>query len=212
MKRTAMKAARGKRAAGHSGGDGGLEGEGRAAGIDLDALFVALVLVPGSYPRNRFFQLYRVAAARRVRRRAALVRSLVAALSSDTVEVELSRRDALSVSRSSVEPKSGSSELGRVRLSYRVPDLGVARTTHLSEDELAVMKRAVELAGVAPPWFAEVDDAASARIEPRLLKLLGDADRWSAVEPTRVSRRRSGEGFGHKRQPSSVPPSNRHLG
>ncbi|KYF93391.1 hypothetical protein BE20_09455 [Sorangium cellulosum] len=45
--------------------------------IDLEALFVALVLAPSTFSRNRFYSLYADPEARRVRRRAALLRSIV---------------------------------------------------------------------------------------------------------------------------------------
>lgn len=47
------------------------------AQLDADALLAALVLVPASYSRNRFYELYTDPAMRRVRRRASLLRSLV---------------------------------------------------------------------------------------------------------------------------------------
>ena len=47
------------------------------ADVDPEALLAALVLAPGTYPRNRFLELYKDPAMKRVRRRAAQLRGLV---------------------------------------------------------------------------------------------------------------------------------------
>jgi len=93
--------------------------------VDLDSLLVALVLVPHSYPRNRFYQLFRDPDAYRVRRRAALLRSLIADLSGDADKVTIERRD------------------GGVSLSYLLVDVSVQRTTFVDERELELVTYAV---------------------------------------------------------------------
>ena len=47
------------------------------ASPDPNALLCALILAPGTYSRNRFFDMFEASAARAVRRRALRVRSMV---------------------------------------------------------------------------------------------------------------------------------------
>ncbi|RLB63521.1 MAG: hypothetical protein DRI90_06695 [Deltaproteobacteria bacterium] len=102
--------------------------------IDLQALLVALVLVPHSYPRNRFFGLFQWPGARDIRRRAALLRSVIADLVGDGEQVAVDDR--------------GSS----VVLRYSLREASLHRTTMLARDELALIKLAIEraTAGGAP--------------------------------------------------------------
>jgi hypothetical protein len=102
------------------------------ADVDVDALLVALVLVPESYPRNRFYGLYSVPAARRARRRAAMLRSLIADLARDASDIDVGRRD------------------GQVVLRYRMVDLRARRSSRLTELELALVRLAVERACGGP--------------------------------------------------------------
>lgn len=44
---------------------------------DADALFVALVMAPASFSRNKFFEMFQQAAQKEARRRAQLVRSIL---------------------------------------------------------------------------------------------------------------------------------------
>jgi len=108
-----------------------VRGEPWSGRVDLDALLTALVLVPHSYSRNRFFGLYTWPAARRVRRRAALLRSVI---------------DDLALA----EPKQPAEALGRIArdrgqvlLAYRLPALGARRTVWLEPDELDLVRLAV---------------------------------------------------------------------
>ncbi|HZO16988.1 MAG TPA: hypothetical protein VFB62_27115 [Polyangiaceae bacterium] len=128
--------------------------------IDLDALLVALVLVPRSYPRNRFFGLYRFPPARRVRRRAAILRSLIADLTHGVDDFELERNSH------------------RLRLRYRLIDVGATRTTHLSDQELALVKLGVERAHRTqpaprplPPALDAVDPVAREHLRHLLRRL-----------------------------------------
>jgi hypothetical protein len=118
-----------------------------APAIDLDALLVALVLVPQSYPRNRFYELYGDPAARRVRRRAALVRGIIADLGSGAVDVAVERGGQKTI------------------LRYRHEKLGTTRMSLLSEDELALVQLVVDRAPVG------ADSDALARVRPLLMKL-----------------------------------------
>lgn len=117
------------------------------AAVDLDGLLVALVLVPKSYPRNRFYELFRDPAARRVRRRAALVRSIIADLADGASDVVIEARSSAAI------------------LRYRQEKLGATRTSLLSDDELALVQLVLE----RPRLGADPD--AVARVHPHLLKL-----------------------------------------
>lgn len=124
------------------------------AGLSVDprGLLVALVLVPHSYPRNRFYELYRQPAARRARRRAALLRSVIADLTDGASGVTVKRAE------------------GEVTLRYRLDELGVIRTSRLDDDELAVVKLALERSG-KPHALDPVDKDALRRIRPHLRSL-----------------------------------------
>lgn len=98
---------------------------------DLEALLVALVLAPATYSRNRFFELYTDPAVRRVRRRAALVRSIVR----HVVSPEEGRRGTIT----RVVPAAG----GFLELTYTVPALGLRRTTILDPLEAALVRFAL---------------------------------------------------------------------
>ncbi|WP_437780063.1 hypothetical protein [Sorangium sp. So ce1097] len=94
--------------------------------IDLEALFVALVLAPSTFSRNRFYALYTDPATRRVRRRAALLRSIV-------------RQLVAGADRAGLAPAAS----GGALLTYDVPSLGLKRTAALDALELAVLRIAV---------------------------------------------------------------------
>lgn len=57
--------------------------------VDHEALLCALALAPSTYSRNRFFSLYQDAELRTVRRRAAVVRSLVKQLAHADCEPQI---------------------------------------------------------------------------------------------------------------------------
>jgi hypothetical protein len=96
--------------------------------VDLDALLVALVLVPESYPRNRFFSLFKRHEASIVRRRAALLRSIIGDLVRDAEAVEVRREGEL------------------VSLRYVLREVNAVRTTLLEEEELALVELTAERA------------------------------------------------------------------
>jgi hypothetical protein len=135
--------------------------------MDLESLLVALVLVPQSYPRNRFFGLFQWPRARDVRRRAALLRSIIADLVGAAEQVAVQVR--------------GES----VALRYELVEPGLHRTTMLARDELALIKLAVERAtasdapdarlrrraAVLAPLYALVDDREVERLLQTLERL-----------------------------------------
>jgi hypothetical protein len=115
-------------------------------------LLVALVLVPQSYPRNRFFDLFQQPEARRVRRRAALLRGVIADLAHHAAGVTVERRE------------------GYVILRYRLEELGAVRMSRIDDDELAVVKLVLERSG-RPHALDPVDQDAVRRIRPHLRSL-----------------------------------------
>lgn len=120
--------------------------------VDLRGLLVALVLVPQSYPRNRFYELYRQPEARRVRRRAALLRGVIADLTHGASEVTVERGQDF------------------VILRYQLHDVGVRRVSRIDDDELAVVKLALDRSGKEHA-LDPVDQGALQRIRPHLRSL-----------------------------------------
>ncbi len=129
--------------------------------VNAEALLVALVLVPNSYPRNRFFSLFEQPEARHARRRAALLRSL-------SEEI----RDG--VSQLQVVRQAGSPNGSKISLSYTQPELFARRQTLLDDDELALLQLVVERAGHSCDGLqlADHDPQARDRVQRRLLALL----------------------------------------
>lgn len=128
------------------------EGGARPTEVDLDALLVALVLVPESYPRNRFFSLFKRHEASIVRRRAALLRSLVGDLVRDAEAVEVRR------------------EGDHVALRYVLREVNAVRTTLLDEEELALVELTAERA--RPDLRLGTCGHARERVMARLERLL----------------------------------------
>ncbi len=102
--------------------------------VDLDALLCALILVPNSFSRNKFFQLFEDPAARRVRRRASRVRGIIRQLTGE------GRSKAEVIGERVMND-------GQVLLRYRVPELDLSRSTALSELEAAALRYALWRAG-----------------------------------------------------------------
>ncbi|MRG94040.1 hypothetical protein [Polyangium spumosum] len=147
---------------------------------DLEALLVALVLVPGTYARNRFFALYTDPAAARVRRRAQLLRSVIA---------EVTQRDP---ARRGHVVAIDEHEGGGASFTYVVPSLNLRRTTTLSELEFAIVRytlsRRAPAASPDETMFAPLgeDDPARARIEDALRRLAPDLAALGAGDPLAV--------------------------
>lgn len=105
------------------------------ASPNLDGLLSALVLVPGSYSRNRFYPLFTDTDASLVRKRAARLSGIVRHLASRA------------------EPKAVILEQraldgDRWLLRYRMPIVGLSRTAILDPLEQAIVRYALDRAGV----------------------------------------------------------------
>ena len=121
--------------------------------IDRGALLVALVLVPHSYPRNKFFQLYRDPGAAAVRRRAARLRTIIADLAGDADDLRIQTAP------------------GDTTLSYRLDELGATRVCQLDDTELALVKLAVDR--LRPRPELAVDASAAEHIQTLAERLMG---------------------------------------
>lgn len=102
--------------------------------VDPDALLCALVLVPDTFARNRFFGLYEDSAMRRVRRRAYHVRGILRQL------LGKGKEQALLIGRVELDD-------ARVLIRYRIENVKLERTTALSALESAVLNYALYRAG-----------------------------------------------------------------
>ena len=133
------------------------------APLDVEALLVALVLDPATYSRNRFFRLYTDAPARRARRRAALVRSIIRHLAA---EDEARRGEIV---------EAVHTDDGWTQLTYTVPAVGLKRSTKLEPLELSLVRFALSrvglLSGRPRPAPAGDDDEDRQRIESALRRL-----------------------------------------
>ena len=104
------------------------------AEIDLQGLLCALILVPRSFSRNRFFSLYEDPAANKIRRRAARVRGIIRQL------LGFGRHQAEIVGEQILDD-------GQVLLRFRIPELAYQRTTALSPLEAAALRYALHRSG-----------------------------------------------------------------
>ena len=140
--------------------------------LDREALLAALVIAPATYSRNRFFELYQDPELRRVRRRAAQLRSIVR---------HVTRADPAESGEILRVAPAGDD---RVELIYTVPALGLRRTALLEPIELSLVLFAVARAG--RPGGPPPDDPDRVRIEAALARLVPATD-------ARGSARRSAE-------------------
>jgi len=134
---------------------------------DLEGLLVALVLAPATFSRNRFFEMYADPAVRRVRRRAAHVRSIVRHLLLTEAEEE-GERLPFTV-RAAAD--------GRLELQYYVPSLGLRRTTTLEPVEVALVRFSIARA----PKGKEREGAALAAEDPDRLRIEAALRRMTPV-------------------------------
>jgi hypothetical protein len=105
-----------------------------ARSVDLEGLFCALVLVPETFSRNRFFELYETTAAKNVRKRAARVRGIL--------------RQLLGLERPKAEVVGEQiQDDGQVLLRYRIPEMAFERASALTPLEAAVLRYALSRAG-----------------------------------------------------------------
>ena len=105
--------------------------------VDREALLCALVLSPLTFPRNRFFQLFTQPWAKKVRSRAAQMRSILRHLCRLSAEVTEARALA-------------AGDEGGVTVRYAMRDLGLLRTATLDRLEIAVLRFALARAGGLP--------------------------------------------------------------
>jgi hypothetical protein len=125
---------------------------------DPEALLCALVLLPGTYSRNRFFELYKDPEALEVRRRASIVRSIVTEVAG---EVPAQRGQVV---------RMGEGAPGLWEVEYVVPALGLRRTASLTPLELSLVRFALERRSVVSDVLGS-DDRDRARIEGALQRL-----------------------------------------
>lgn len=126
-----------------------------ASTIDPEGLLAALVIAPGTYPRNRFFFLHKDPVVKRVRRRSAQLRGLVRYLMGGAGRVVVDAR----------ETHADGSETIR----YRVEDLSLRAEVSLDPFERAVVDVALAIADAREPEPAalrRVNDAIE-RLAPR---------------------------------------------
>ena len=122
--------------------------------VDREALLCALALAPSTYSRNRFISLYQDGELRLVRRRAAIVRSLVKLLTRARTEPI-------------VEPMPDSGGIAVFEVTISDPGLCFKRKTRLDTLELALLRYMVARArGVCA-------DLERAQIEATLARLAG---------------------------------------
>jgi hypothetical protein len=111
--------------------------------LDEDGLLAALVLSPGTYSRNRHFELYQRHDIARIQRRARVVRSLVRMIL---------REEPKSVSKSP--------EAAWIVVRVEIPALGLRRTARLTPIELDLVEFLQARAeGDRPPSPTRVDEA-----------------------------------------------------
>jgi hypothetical protein len=102
--------------------------------VDLEGLFCALVLVPETFSRNRFYDLYETEGAKSVRRRASRVRGMVRQLL------------GLQPPKAEVVGEQVQDD-GQVLLRYRIPEMAFERASALTPLEAATLRFALTRGG-----------------------------------------------------------------
>lgn len=126
--------------------------------VDVDAILVAMTLVPRSFSRNKMFALFAHDAVKRVRARAAALRGVVRHVvkySTGTSKVDV----AITQVRAE-EP--------RFEIAYAIPSVGLRRRMDLSTLELSCVRFLLDRAGLPGHVPADADRAA---LEATLLRL-----------------------------------------
>ena len=116
-----------------------------------EAVTVAMIVAPGVYARNRMFDFFRTASAKRARARAATVRGMVP---------QLGRASAVSV---------GPSGEGRWTVRYTIPSVNFTRVVELTSAELAALRIVAERANVHALPPAEGDKELVAKSLAKLM-------------------------------------------
>lgn len=111
---------------------------------DPDALLVALVLAPGTFPRNKFFEMYNEGELRKARRRAQIVRSLIKELTEPWPHPGEIPTHPAPVIEEQVERN------GELHLTFRVEEFNYRRSAVLSKVEAAAFRYALHRAGNTP--------------------------------------------------------------
>lgn len=139
----------------------------------VEALTVAMIVAPGVYARNRMFDLFTSAGARRARTRASAVRGMVP---------QLARASAVTVSLEALGHCAGELAQGAVPktfvLRYAVSAVRLTRVVELSAAELAALRLALSRANihVLPPA-----DGDAALVTATLASLMEDDASRDAV-------------------------------
>lgn len=126
-----------------------------------EALFVALVLAPATFSRNKYFSLFQNEAGRHARRRAQIVRSLLRDLAPT-----LPHHTRLRPSATVVSEQEGPEGL---QLCYQIEELELQRSSQLNPLEAATFRYALaRLQGVAPSPSDELwVERALRQLDPR---------------------------------------------
>lgn len=135
-----------------------------------DGLFVALVLAPGTYSRNKYFSLFQEASLQSARRRAQNVRSILKDLTEPWPHP-----GGMPPGPPAILVEEATTEEG-VRLVYRVEEFEYTRTAVLTHLEAATLRYALARLGkgaVTPEDRRRVE-AALTELEPRGLEASGD--------------------------------------
>jgi hypothetical protein len=134
----------------------------------VEALTVAMIVAPGVYVRNRMFDLFAKTGARHAKKRAAVVRGVVA---------QLGRASAVSLT---TEPRGAESVFV---LRYGIVAMRLTRVVELSAAELAALRLVAERANLRVLPCAEDDREVVARALADLL--VSPSSDPSAVEDVR---------------------------
>ncbi len=129
---------------------------------DPDALLVALVLAPGTFSRNKFFDMFQEHQLLRARRRAGLIRALIKDLTDPWPHPgEIPSHPAPVIERE--EEKDG-----ELHLVYRIDELDFRRSAVLTKIEAAALRYALHRAGKRPlePADRALVEACLAKMNP----------------------------------------------
>lgn len=110
---------------------------------DKDALFVALVLAPATFSRNKFFEMFEEEALSHARRRAQMVRSMIKELTEPWPHPGEIPGHTRPVIEHEVERD------GELHLTYRVDEFDYRRSVVLAPIEAAAFRYALHRAGQA---------------------------------------------------------------
>lgn len=127
---------------------------------DADALLVALIMAPGTFSRNRFFQLFENKRLSKARRRARMVRGLIKEMTEPWPSM-----DSPPISDMNVIEQEELVD-GELHLQFSVPDMGYRRSACLSAIEAAALRYCLDRAGKL-----KVSETERRAVEDCLLKL-----------------------------------------